>query len=66
VLAEELEAKLAAGEEVDVAKHALLCSTLTRLAQRIGINRRSRLIGSTLSDYLHEANAEIVDEEAAS
>jgi hypothetical protein len=52
VLAEGLEAELANGKEIDVAKHALLCSTLTRLAQRIGIDRRSKLIGSTLSDYL--------------
>jgi hypothetical protein len=53
VLAEELEARLANGEEIDVQEHSLLCSTLTRLAARIGIDRRSKLIGSTLSDYLH-------------
>jgi hypothetical protein len=51
VLAETLESKLARGEDIDVAKHALLCSTLTRLAQRIGIDRRSKIV-STLSDYL--------------
>jgi hypothetical protein len=38
-LAEQLEAKLANGEEIDISQHSLLCSTLTRLAQRIGINR---------------------------
>jgi hypothetical protein len=55
VLAEELEGALVRGESIDIIKHSLLCSTLTRLAQRIGIDRRSRLVGSTLSDYLHEA-----------
>ena len=39
VLAEQLEAKLARGEEIDVNTHALLCSTLTRLASRIGLGR---------------------------
>ena len=31
-LAEDLEGRLARGEEIDVERHALLCSTLTRLA----------------------------------
>ena len=32
VLAEELEGRLARGEEIDVERHALLCSSLVRLA----------------------------------
>jgi hypothetical protein len=52
VLAEELEAKLANGEEIDVAEHSLLCSTLTRLAQRIGIDRRACDLTPNLKDYL--------------
>ena len=32
VLAEQLEAALANGQEINVERHALLCSTLTRLA----------------------------------
>jgi hypothetical protein len=39
VLAEQMESKLARGEEIDIQQHALLCSSLVRLAQRIGINR---------------------------
>jgi hypothetical protein len=54
VLAEDLEGRLARGEEVNVEKHALLCSTLTRLAQRIGIDRRAKVIGPTLAEYLTE------------
>jgi hypothetical protein len=52
VMAEQLEANLANGAQIDVQEHCLLSSTLTRLAQRIGIDRRSKIIGSTLSDYL--------------
>jgi transposase-like protein len=52
VLAEDLEGRLARGEEIDVERHALLCSTLTRLAQRIGIDRRAKNITPSLSEYL--------------
>jgi hypothetical protein len=41
VLAEQMESRLANGETIDISEHALLCSTLTRLASRIGIDRRS-------------------------
>jgi hypothetical protein len=51
VLAEDLEGRLARGEEIDVERHALLCSTLTRL-QRIGIDRRAKNITPSLSEYL--------------
>ena len=49
VLAEQLEAALANGQEINVERHALLCSTLTRLAQRIGIDRRTRNVTPTLA-----------------
>ena len=52
VLAEELEARLARGEAVDIAEHALLSSTLVRLAQRIGINRVAKDLTPSLDDYL--------------
>jgi hypothetical protein len=42
VLAEQLESRLANGEQIDIQEHALLCSTLARLASRIGIERRAR------------------------
>jgi hypothetical protein len=52
LLAEQLEAALANGQEINVERHALLCSTLTRLAQRIGIDRRTRNVTPALRDYL--------------
>src|SRR3974377_324136 len=39
VLAEQMEAQLANGHSIDITDHALLSSTLVRLAQRIGISR---------------------------
>src|SRR3954451_8619561 len=44
VLAEQVEARLAAGENIDIGDHALLSSTMTRIAQRIGIDRRAHTI----------------------
>jgi hypothetical protein len=60
VLAEQLEADLANGHEVDVERYALLCSTLTRLAHRIGIDRRARTLNPTVADYLAGKGAETV------
>ena len=61
VLAEELEGRLARGEEIDVERHALLCCTLTRLAQRIGIDRRAKNITPSLGDYLRSSPPPDVD-----
>jgi len=61
VLAEQLEAALANGEEINVERHALLCSTLTRLAQRIGIDRRAKNITPTVADYVASIPSEAVE-----
>jgi hypothetical protein len=54
VLAEQMESQLANGEQISIQEHALLCSTLTRLAQRIGIERRAKDVTPNLSEYLAE------------
>jgi len=54
VLAEQMESRLANGEQIDIQEHALLCSTLTRLAQRIGMERRTKDVTPNLSEYLAE------------
>ena len=59
VLAEAMEAKLARGEAIDLQDHALLSSTLVRLAQRIGIDRRAKTVVPDLHDYI-EGKAEPV------
>ncbi len=53
-LAEQLESRLANGEEVDIAEHALLCSTMVRVARQIGVDRVSRDVTPSLDDLLHE------------
>jgi hypothetical protein len=58
VIAEQMEARLARGEPIDINEHATLSSTLVRLAQRIGINRRFKNITPALPDYLDAAEAE--------
>jgi hypothetical protein len=55
-LAEELESKLANGQEISVERHALLCSTLTRLASKLGLERRAKDISPTLSDYFRKSS----------
>jgi len=52
VLAEQLESRLANGEQIDIAQHATLSSTLVRLASRIGIDRMPRDVTPTLEQYL--------------
>jgi len=52
VLAEQMEARLANGEEISIERHAALSSTLVRIAQRIGLDRRAKNITPSLSDYL--------------
>jgi hypothetical protein len=51
VLAEQLEGRLANGEQIDIQEHATLSSTLVRLAQRIGIDRVAKS-ALTLDEYL--------------
>src|SRR5262249_3926185 len=51
-LAEQLESRLARGEEIDIQEHSLLVSTMVRVAQRIGLDRRARNIMPSLSEYL--------------
>jgi len=54
VLAEQMEARLAAGEQINIAEHAQLTSSMVRVAQRIGINRRAKDITPTLAKYLQD------------
>ena len=54
-LAEDMEARMAAGQKLDVREHALLCSTLVRLGHRIGIDRVPQDIdggGMTLEQWM--------------
>ena len=52
VLAEGVEAALARGEQIDIAEHSTLCSTLTRLASRLGLERRAKNITPSVQEYV--------------
>src|SRR6478672_9866676 len=56
VLAEQLESRLANGEQIDIAEHSTLSSTLVRLASRIGVDRTRREVNS-IGDLMREAAA---------
>lgn len=55
VIAEQMEARLANGETIDVSEHAVLSSTLVRIARRIGINRTARDVTPSVAQYLEAA-----------
>jgi hypothetical protein len=73
VLAEGLEARLLNGEAIEVSEHARLSSTLVRLVERIGIDRHSKDITPSLTDYLQKrgtaepqpADTDVIDAELA-
>jgi len=58
-MAEQLEAALALGETIDLQDHALIASTMVRLATRIGIDRRAKNIVPDLKDYIEGRAAPI-------
>jgi hypothetical protein len=58
VLAEQMESRLANGEQIDITEHATLSSTLVRLAQRIGIDRIPRDITPDPLAYARERERE--------
>jgi len=59
VLAEQLEARLANGEQINITEHAHLSSTLCRLAMRIGINRVAKNVTPSLSEILREGQRDL-------
>jgi len=62
VIAEMMEARLANGETINITEHSQLSSTLTRLATRIGLERRGRDVTPPTLDQIAQ---EIDDERAA-
>ena len=52
VMSEQIEARMANGDRVDVTTLCQLASTALRLSGRLGLDRRQRDVTPTLSDYL--------------
>jgi hypothetical protein len=53
LLAEQMEARLMLGDEINISEHALVCNMLVRIAQTIGLDRISHRGTPALADYLH-------------
>ena len=47
-----LNTRLALGERIDLGDHAQVVNALTKIASRLGLQRRSREIGPTLGELL--------------
>jgi hypothetical protein len=54
VLAEQLEARMAAGEQIQITEYSTLASTIVRIAQRIGIDRIARDVIPELKQYIDQ------------
>jgi hypothetical protein len=52
IMAEAIEAELVEGRKVNIKKHALLSSTMVRLANKIGVQIQAKTIGPSLAGYL--------------
>jgi hypothetical protein len=61
VIAEQMEGDLTSGKVVNITEYASLSSTLVRVAQRIGINRRLKNVTPDLQDYLEAHATETTD-----
>ena len=57
VQAEILEARMVNGETIDIATLCTLASTTVRLSQRLGLERRARMVTPSLNQYLASRTA---------
>jgi hypothetical protein len=60
-----LNTRLALGQEIDLSQHAQAVSAMVRVASRLGIARRAREILPDPLEYARQVNAREVVEEAA-
>jgi hypothetical protein len=54
LVAQGLNVKLARGEDISPSEHATCVSTMVRVAQRLGLQRRSKDVTPTLEDIERE------------
>jgi hypothetical protein len=48
VVLQALNTKLALGEAIDLTEHASVCSSMVRIAAKIGLSRRSRIVSGLI------------------
>jgi hypothetical protein len=48
VVLQSLNTRLALGQEIDLAEHSAVCSSMVRIAAKIGLSRRSRIVSGLI------------------
>lgn len=48
VVLQNLNTKLALGQAIDLSEHAAVCSSMVRIAAKIGLSRRSRIVSGLI------------------
>ena len=48
VVLQALNTRLALGQDIDLSEHAAVCSSMVRIAAKIGLSRRSRLVSGLI------------------
>jgi hypothetical protein len=48
VVLQSLNTQLALGQEIDLAEHSAVCSSMVRIAAKIGLSRRSRIVSGLI------------------
>jgi hypothetical protein len=61
VLAEQLEAALARGEDINVEQHALLVSSAVRITRQLGLGRIAKNVTPSLDQYLANRTIEAAE-----
>jgi hypothetical protein len=56
-----LNTKLALGQEIDFSQHAQAVSAMVRVASRLGLRRRAKDVTPTLAEYLAQLPPEAVN-----
>jgi hypothetical protein len=48
IVMQDLNTKLALGQEINLAEHAAVCSSMVRIAAKVSLSRRSRLVSGLI------------------
>jgi len=48
IVLQALNVRLALGQEIDLSEHAAVCSSMVRIAAKIGLSRRSRIVSGLI------------------
>jgi hypothetical protein len=57
VVLQSLNTQLALGREIDLAEHSAVCSSMVRIAAKIGLSRRSRIVSGLIEGEVESARS---------